>query len=349
MERPRNIPMILSHRVSRRAPVIDAALVFALLLPRLARADDAVAESLYQEGRHAAEAKDWDLACKKFRESQDREPAPGTLLNLADCEDKRGHLIEALADFEASAKLLQDSRRTYAKERAAALGRRLPRLTLRLPSRIPTATSVERDGRLVEAASLGTPVALDPGEHVVVVRAQGHAEAKRTLRLAEGQSLSVELAVGAPLTDGSKEAVVPATEGPSTSDASAPIPTPSRLPRSASAMRTAGIASLGVGAAGLAVGLVTGLLTLNAKSTADAACPAAGCTPEGLDAQDRGKRWSTVSTVGFATAGVGLLAGASLLLLAPRHASVDRSLASRLTLASTPVAGGSVLGLAGRF
>jgi outer membrane protein assembly factor BamD (BamD/ComL family) len=63
-----------------------------LLLSAPARADES-AESLYQQGRDAAQAQNWELACKKFKESHDREPAPGTLLNLGDCEEHQSKLV----------------------------------------------------------------------------------------------------------------------------------------------------------------------------------------------------------------------------------------------------------------
>src|SRR5689334_22746525 len=115
-----------------------------LSLESVARADDPVADALYQEGRRAVIAKDWATACKKFQESHDREPAPGTLLNLADCEENRGRLVDALAHFEAAGRLFQvgDERVTYAKQRASGIERRVPKLTLRLHPTSPTGTVV---------------------------------------------------------------------------------------------------------------------------------------------------------------------------------------------------------------
>src|SRR5512140_1442198 len=86
-----------------RPSLVAVALALATSLAgSSARADD-TAESLYREGRRAAVAKDWDLACKKLKESMDREPAPGTILNLADCEENRGHLLAAIAGYQAAA------------------------------------------------------------------------------------------------------------------------------------------------------------------------------------------------------------------------------------------------------
>jgi hypothetical protein len=73
---------------------------------------------------------------------------------------------------------------------------------------------------------------------------------------------------------------------------------------------------------------------MNAKSTADAECKRT-CSGAGLDAEQRGKTWSTVGTVGFVAGGVGLAAGAILLWLAPSH--------TETSFAAEPVRGGAQL------
>src|SRR4029079_13618987 len=85
--------------------LVSSILAMFLGIPAFAHATDATAETLYQEGRRAAQQKDWDLACKKFKESLDREPAPGTLLNLGDCEERRGRLVAAEGHFISAARL----------------------------------------------------------------------------------------------------------------------------------------------------------------------------------------------------------------------------------------------------
>jgi hypothetical protein len=97
-------------------------------------------------------------------------------------------------------------------------------------------------------------------------------------------------------------------------------------PAKSNALRTAGYVSLGVGALGVVVGTLGGVVTLNAKSTADSNCPSAGCNADGLDAESRGKTWSTVSTAAFVLGGVALAAGAALVLLTPSSQSAPRAM-----------------------
>ncbi|MEO7330625.1 MAG: preprotein translocase subunit TatA, partial [Minicystis sp.] len=76
-----------------------AALALALtLLGVPARAGDpAQADALFKEGRSAFDRHDFPTACAKFEQSQAADPAAGTLLNLALCEEKLGKLLPARA------------------------------------------------------------------------------------------------------------------------------------------------------------------------------------------------------------------------------------------------------------
>src|SRR5688572_21903825 len=72
------------------------------------------AGALFREGRAALKAEKYLEACSKFSESLRLEHAPGTVLNLADCEEKQGHLVSALALFRQVSRALpaSDSRRS---------------------------------------------------------------------------------------------------------------------------------------------------------------------------------------------------------------------------------------------
>ncbi len=327
-----------------RSPVRIALLAAALLAAgswsSRAAASDSLAESLYQEGRRAAQSKNWDLACRKFRESHEREPAPGTLLNLADCEEKRGQLVDSFTHFDGASKQFRDERAPWARERAAALDKRIPRLRLHLEPGTPVGTTIERDGKLVDPSSLGLPVPIDPGEHTLVVHAPGHVPVTRIVHLAEGDNQAIELAAATAASEAAP------TEAPPPHAHAPPPPRETPASRRETTLRVAGFASLGAGAAALGVGIVTGILTLDAKNTVETHCPAAGCDAAGLDAQDDGKTMSAVSTVGFVTAAVAAGAGAGLLYFAR---DAKRSGAGVALLTASPLPGGTAIGLAGRF
>jgi hypothetical protein len=93
--------------------------------------------------------------------------------------------------------------------------------------------------------------------------------------------------------------------------------------------------SLAVGATGAIAGVVGGALALDAKKTADLWCDASACfDPRGIDAENRGKLWAGVSTVGFIAGAAGLATGALLLWLTPSTSP------TRSALAIQPAAGG---------
>src|SRR5450755_1986438 len=102
------------------------AFLAAISVATAAHADTrAEAESLFREGRRAAEVGNYDTACAKFDARRKLDPAPGTLLNLADCEETRGQLTRAWHDFLALADMLPelDERKGVALERARNLER----------------------------------------------------------------------------------------------------------------------------------------------------------------------------------------------------------------------------------
>jgi len=333
--------MTPENPMNTRALSFAATLVLACLsVPRVARASDPIAEALYQEGRHAADAHDWALACRKYRESHDREPAPGTLLNLADCEDNRGNLVDALAHFEAASRLFRagDERIAYARQRGAATERRLPRLTLRLHPASPTGTVIERDGVAVDVG-MPTPARVDPGEHAIVVRAPGRTETRTTIVLSEGEARELELAPGVPIPTAQAPSGAahpserrPAPEAPASADDSASRPW----------ARQASFVGFSVGAVGVGLGIAGGLVTLGAKGAANSDCPAIGCNGAGVSAASRGRTWSALSTAGFVAGGVGLAAGVGLLFVGPSRAAAGM-------LSARPLAGGAELGWSASF
>jgi hypothetical protein len=264
---------------------------FALLsMPRMAIADDSSvkrADALFQEGRAAVREGNWERGCPKFEESLRLDPAPGTRINLGECEERSGHLVAALELYEhASRELANDDRRLpLAKERIQAMEARIPRLVA------PAGVQVRVDGdKTVQTGEMR----LDPGRHVVVVIADGRERAlvvtlvEKERRVLESELAAVEASTPASTT--SKRELVGYTIG-------------------------------GVGLAALATGLLFGGLVLHDKSVVDARCDASnGCTHEGLDAKSEGRTFSTVSTIAVGAGLVALAAGIYLVVSSPRTA-----------------------------
>jgi len=213
----------------------------ALAAAQRAHADDtqARADALFREGRRAADRGEWAVACAKFRESRAAEPAPGTLLNLADCEEARGQLTLAWGHFAELADALptSDARKAIARARAQRIERTMPKLRVRLAAASAPAR-VLRDG--VELGNgLGRALPVDPGVHVVVVSASGVADRTYTVELARGEERDMEVARGA-----------------------APVAT--------RPIRPVALVLGGVGIAALSTGATTGVIALGELSGPDA-------------------------------------------------------------------------------
>lgn len=285
------------------------AALLGALVPRTALAqakDPAAAEALFREGRALSDAGDIAGACAKFRESDRLDPAVGTTFNIADCEERLGHLARAWTLFDEVTQRLPaaDKRRAVAQKRAAALEPRLPKLSIRLAAGAPEGTRIVRDGVELGSASQGTPLPVDPGEHVVVVSSPGRAERSFKLIVSEREIRALEVAPGEPVVGAASGGPAPAVSHDTASKAK------SRSP-------VLGYVLGGVGVAGLITGAVAGALVLQKKGIVDDHCDAdKRCDDEGMDASKSGKALGIVTTVGLVTGVVGLGAGAYLIVSA---------------------------------
>ncbi|MCA9631120.1 MAG: tetratricopeptide repeat protein [Myxococcales bacterium] len=261
-----------------------------------AQGSSAAAEALFDQARSAMDLGEYDEACEKFRESNRLDPAPGTVLNLANCEEKRGKLATAWELFRAVEDQLPagDDRIPVARDRAAKLKPRLPRLTIDAGTPPPDGIQVTRDGIDLGTASLGTPLPVDPGEHEVVVTLPGKAPTSFQVFVVEGESKTLDV-LGAETTSDEGS-------GSATDDSS-------------SGKQTLGLVFGGIGVAGVVIGSVTGLMALGKQSTVDDECDSNGfCSAAGADAASSGSSLATISTIGWVVGALGIGAGAYFLL-----------------------------------
>jgi hypothetical protein len=147
---------------------------------------------------------------------------------------------------------------------------------------------------------------MDPGKHDLSLLPAGGPERRRTFELREGERSELLLSI--------EEAPPPSAQGVEAAPAS------DGADRS---RRTWAYVAGGAGIAGLALGAVTGIITLQKKGVADRECSDATrtCSELGRDANESGRRFGLVSSVGFGVGVVGLAAGAYLLLTSPSSGS----------------------------
>lgn len=309
--------MIRAHAVL--LPLILLVARGAAAAPR----DAVAAEALFRSGREALKRGEWATACAKLSESQSLDPAAGTALNLAVCEEKQGHVASAWQRLREAIDFLpqDDDRIPLALKQIALLERRLPHLTVRLAPQAPPGTRVQRDEVEMTGALIGFAEPVDPGPHVIRVSAPGYA----------GRMYQVDAREGFP----EELAVEP---GP-------PLPPPVMR---YGARRVAGFVALGIGGSMLAVGAVTGLTVIargneRARLCAGDACPTQSASDNAHSVDSLGKTLAIISPTAFAMAAVGVASGVYLLLSSPGKES------AHVALAPVVLPGATGLTLSGAF
>jgi hypothetical protein len=314
----------MACRVRALAPSL-AALILAVT-PALAQ-DVAAADALFNRGIVDMEAGRFEKACPAIEESQRLDPRPGTLFTLATCEDRAGRIGTATTRYQdylsqfrgmsAEQRARQKGRDKIAQDRIAALTPKIPQLTLILPPGAPAGTSVTRDGVALRGPSLGVPLPVDPGSHVIVTDAPGRPQSRREITIAAGESKTVTVEPGE----------ISPTPAPSATVAPPPAVT-SKEPAGSSGRGPWIWIAGGIGVAGMAVGGIGGAMVFSKKGTIQDNCHAGACNREGLDAADSARTAGTISNVGFAVGALGI--GTFLVLLATSpgtpsaHAAVRR-------------------------
>src|SRR5579859_1952887 len=236
------------------ATVLSAALSHAT--PAGAQPGDiaAQADALFKQAMELRSAGNDAAACPKFLASKQLAPAVGVTLYLADCYERIGRNASAWREFREGEKLARarnDKRADVAAQRAAALEPTLGRLTVSAASPAKPGTEVTVDGSSLPQEYWGSALAVDPGDHVVTLMADGQP-AKTYVAHVDASHPTAVVSVGEPAAS-STPASAPAAAVEAT-PAEPGSPSDGHLPG-----RIGGIGLMVIGAAG--VGLGTWLVT----------------------------------------------------------------------------------------
>jgi hypothetical protein len=135
-------------------------------------------------------------ALAEFERAYEIAPHPLVLYNIAGCHRELSHYGEAVTyygRFLADGKgQVPAARLTAAQTELDAILARVARVT------VTTAPAADDVALILDGAPLDKPVMpliLPPGEHRLVARAKGWNDAERTLRVASGDEVTVELAL----------------------------------------------------------------------------------------------------------------------------------------------------------
>jgi hypothetical protein len=296
---------------TRAVAVLITMLTMAVSVRAYAETSSANGEEFFQLGRAALSEGKYELALSYFEQSYEADPALGTLLNLAVCEEKLGRLAEALLHLDAALKTVptMDKRRPLIVERLAELERRTPRLTIRVHPPIGKGTIVVLDSRPLDPTDLGRTIRVDPGRHKLTCAGSSGDRCALEFTIVEGENSTKNLAI-------------------STSRPHAPSPVPAIENRRSPPERRTPVLAYGLGAFGIAsiaAGLATGVVVIQKKQVVEEHCDADGCDPTGVDAADSGKTFSQIATV---LTGLGVVAvGSSVYLMVTSPTSTQSAAA----------------------
>lgn len=247
------------------------------------------ADRLFAEARSLL-ASNLLQACEKFDESLRYNPAAiGTLLNVALCDEKLGHVASALAKFsEARDRAREQGLPEHlraAEDHIAALAPSVPHLTVKLTEPLPSIQIVIDDH--VVAPDALDDIAVDPGERVLVVTAPSRLPFRSKLAIQRSEH---------------REVVIP------------PLETSLVIQ---SSRRRIGQISTAAGSVAIATGIGIGLYARSVyraqfghKVPGDGLCNSMNlCEPAGQAGTERARTLGNVGTivglVGVAVAGVG--------------------------------------------
>ena len=284
-------------------------------------ADSAAAQALFEQAKRLLKEGKAADACPKLEESERLDPGSGTLINLARCYEQTERMasawnkyLEAAAAAAASGNL---QREKEARARAASLRPTLSELVIDVSADAKALAGLEitRDGERVGPAQWGLPIPADAGEHHVAASAPGR-DSWQSVVVVKGPGGTFTATVPLLTPAGS---LPPAADNTPPASTTPTTPEPAHEKGSLGTQRIISLAVGGVGVAGVVVGTIFGLKSKSNHDEADQYCDGNRCTdPRGVSAGNAAHSAGNVSTVAMIVGGVGLAAGVTLWLTAPK-------------------------------
>lgn len=306
--------------------VLSACLALLMwLCPQWAhgQSDPVTAQALFDAAKRLMDAGSYAEACPKLAESHRLDPAGGTLLNLAICNEQLGKTATAWEMYKQTRDLAlrdkRDDRAALAQEYITAVEPKLSRLTLEVPAGARVAgLVVTRNGVEVGAAAWGLAIPTDPGELVVEARAPGH-EPWSTKVVLGASAANQTVTVPALRPTAASSGPPPAPSGPTLALTAGPD---EPAPESGNGLLVAGIVVASIGGVAAAVGAVFGGLAIAKEGDANDLCGSDEDTcpsADGLEASDTARSHATVANA-LIFGGLGMAAaGVLMAVLAPKN------------------------------
>ncbi len=286
------------------------------------------AEALFQRARAFLKADQVAEACPLLEKSHALDPALGTLLNLADCEERTNHLVAAYMHFNDAAawadRTHESQRVTIAQQRASALKPRLSWLALSTKWPVRGLT-VKVNAFSVELGATAQSVPVDPGEALVTASARTFR--KVSTRITVPPTTTVSFEVPKLVAEDEEALKQPSADAPTATAAlededGPPPPAPpllkAEVPRAARtrggpiALMISGALALGAG-----IGALSWSYDLYARVQRQQPGGPDYATPRVTMSQFQTLQWLMPTAWVFAVAGALALAGGSTWLVVP--------------------------------
>jgi hypothetical protein len=310
--------------------------------PPAAPADDAQAKAKehYTNGKALYEKGSYADAMVEFQTAYDIKPHPSVLKSIGECKVQINDLPGAIAVFE---KYVADPAATK-KDEVAAKITELKAMMAKLDlSSVPTGAGITIDGAVTDKV---TPATLDltPGEHTLVLNAEGFEPLEKPLTLAKGEKKSLAIdfdkegrstAAGAepalvdPFAD---EGAVPAEGGEIEDEKEGPP---------AAFWIAAAVAGVG-----LVSGTVFGTMALGDEDDFNQKAKSTSATEGDLqDIKDSGERNAIIADVSFGVAAAAAVVGVIILLTDRKKGERAEADTAKARVNVVPVASGNAVGM----
>ncbi len=312
--------MMLRHVLPVFALVILGAGAAAAASPK----ERAEARTLVNEGKKAMREKRFADAATALRRADELDSSLQTKLDLASALVEQHRLVEASRVLHgvtdgtvasASTKRFHEQ----AKKQLTAIEPRIPWIQVDVGGPSPGKAQTTIDGKEIDASN---EVPSDPGDHEILVRADGFENGTRSLSLREGAHEHLHLDL-------------------------APLEKAAPPPKVTGASRAPAITLFVLGGAGLLVGGGAGIAALVQASDARALCTGNVCPASAQASIDRSKLSGTISTVGFIAGGT--LVGAGIVAMIVSSSGNSKKESPKEGARVTPWIGLGQAGLTGRF
>ena len=301
--------------------------------------DKETARSLMDDGDAKRDKGDFKAALKSYEAADAIMRVPTTGLEVARAQAQLGLLLEARETLARVMRLpprpgepapFTAARRT-AEQLNGDLATRLPSITVVVTNGDPAAPAqIVVDGDPVPPAAAQAPRKVNPGRHSIVARS-GAIERKEDVTVAERDARIVTIDLKQPQS---------ASADPSTVE-------PPREGSRSALPKVLMIGGFAVGAIGIGVGSVTGLMSFSKVSDVKTDCVDDKCKPSRASDIDSARSLGTISTIAFIAGGVGVGVGVVGLILSGKDPKEPTPSSAKLTL--TPDVGPTWLGAHGTF